>query len=633
MKKMVNKLEAKIMKKNYLFLIAASVALAFTACSTKELDLPEEKESGVAEEMKHVNLSATTENDNNTKVTLVGTTYGWSEGVDKLMVTTSNDGGSSYILTESSAFSDGHFTLDYAGRRDGYAVIPSTFLTGYDGSKLTITYPSSYDISSYITDGKYDAAGAYLPIPMIATSTEGDDNLKFYALGALVRVTVSDVPVGTKKLFITFNQTVTGNFTVTSPTPGTNSVAVADASTPSTVEFTISADGITSAQAANSFVLYIPVPTTTGLGIASSSKTKATVARNNGYAWAVNAITCTGDGSFATTLGKYVMAPGNLLAYNDGSKIVYDFLRGTDQLKHVWGDLSNPHSGEDVGAPVLASLAPYEYQDVFTWMELAQIVGDDLTTLGGIENLQNQIYNLTYFDSHTYYYLSPNQTTSDIDGYKWAVPSTTLMGTLISDYDYHRRNGSKAIVRNFIGVSAAKVLVDIPADNPYKKYANHKGWDSAPNTTIPGALVFPDGYVDQTDALTLVDYNSMYQSWSTNNNPGAFTDLIISYSAFEKIVAAGALFLPAVGAYQSDWGDANPKGWGHFGITALLYSDSAYKNGSTISCQGTNIPDRTPAFEGYRPLRRSCSVRLVREVVADGPSSSGEDRGAWGNLD
>lgn len=641
------------MKKNYLFLIAASVALAFTACSTKELDLPEEKESGVAEEMKHVSLSATTENDNSTKVTLDGTTYGWSSGVDKLMVTTT--GG----LVESSTFSsDGHFTLDYSGSRDGYAVIPSTFLTGYDGSNLTITYPSSYDISSYITDsylagGKYDAAGAYLPIPMIATSTEGDDNLKFYALGALVRVTVSDVPVGTKKLFITFNQTVTGNFTVTSPIPGTNSVAVVDASTPSTVEFTISADGITPEQAANSFVLYIPVPKTTGLGIASSSKTKASVARNMGYAWSVHAITYIGNkGYFQTTDGIYEFAPGNLLAYKTTSgkaDITYSF---EDPLISTRGKMDDdPHlytgTDESKGDIISRSISPllselgsdgngFEYQDVFSWDVLRAIVGDlpvDSEKGAGYYLTDDEKYqwDSPYYQDpvtgdvrNNYYDFATNAI--EIGGKTWSVPTerfwcafTRQFTSNPSEKKYDvNRTGILATVSGMTNAQFAKVKVLVTGNDTYDGY----GYPfSDGKNYIPGTLFFPDGYVDQTDLL------------GTKNNRPSNYDIApsISYEQYVEMISKGAVFLGAVGQHLESNADKSQWNWSMVPISVGGYRFYGYYLSSSLSFdtlnfeflehtsgrfngRGLNCGDNGGAAFASRPLDRSYSVRLIRDL-------------------
>ena len=605
------------MKKNYLFLIAASVALAFTACSTKELDLPEEKESGVAEEMKHVSLSATTENDNNTKVTLVGTTYGWSEGVDKLMVTTSNDEGSSYTLTESTAFSDGHFTLEYAGSRDGYAVIPSSFLTAYDGSHLTITYPSSYDISSYITDsyltdGKYDAAGAYLPIPMIATSTERVSNLTFYALGALVRVTVSDVPEGTKKLYITFNQTVTGDFTVATPfTPGDNSVSVADSDTTpptddhsSTVEFIISTTGINSTQAANSFVLYIPVPTTSDLRIASSTKTKTPVARNMGYAWSVPAITHTYEGapSYQTNGGTFVIAPGNLLAYNNGESIVYSFLSGTDQLITTKGALNNdPHTNYgDAEHPAAAPSCEAEgsYQDMFNWDQLRSILGDT-------------------GDYDVPYNITGTREISSSWGDFWKAPTKTIEEKLIDRSPKAGRadirTGIKGTVHGFTQAGLARVRIDVN-DSPYAEYA-------LVDNTVPGMLWFPDGYVDQTDWVADVAYYHYRVSPAPQYpelNVLAFTSQpwdatpIIGYEAFALMVANGAVFMPAAGLYTNfGFGEYTTVGTVGYNIGATQTSKDGTTNGY---CAGLNIAAKTITIGG-RKSHYCGSVRLVREVT------------------
>lgn len=610
MKKMVN----RIMKKNYLLLIAASVALAFTACSTKEFDLPEDKNPGVTQEMKHISLSATTENDNNTKVTLVGTAYGWSAGVDKVKVTTTEG------LVESGAYSAGHFELTYSGSRDGYAVVPSSFLTAADGSNLTITYPSSYDISSYITDsyldgGKYDAAGAYLPIPMIATSTEGESMLTFYALGALVRVTVSDVPVGTKKLYITFNQTVTGDFAVTSPTPGTSQVVVADTSTPSTVEFTISDTGITAEQAANSFVLYIPVPTTSGLGIASSATTKATVARNRGYAWAVDAITHTGDGSIATNDGTFIFAPGNLLVHKVSGVLEYSF---EDPVISTRGELSDdPHVSGGSGIPataysptLLSDLVEGKYQDVFNSLVLREIVGDHQGE--GTPNYNDG--NDEYYDTHLNYVFQTNAIS--INGKSWRVPSLKFWDALNYTHEHEgSRTGRQATVRDKKASSYANVLVDVSGNDERDGYAVYSG------KYVCGRLFFPDGYVDQTDLLSELDFESLtdpngktppamtynyYKSWAEVKN-------IISSDVLDIMLSQGAAFLSAsAGLYAGGWANTGSTAAGYY-----LGDWIGYKTGiktGTFAGWGYNLMYSGGAAYAVRQFERSCLVRLVRDV-------------------
>lgn len=612
---LVYKLEAKIMKKSFIYVLSGALCI-LSACN-KEIEKPEENQESSGEKKMVTELvSVKSENDGNeTKVSIDGSSrYHWTIN-DYMGYFITNNEGATYTKATSSAYDTktGKFTLTYEEgyTRGGFGVIPASFAKSFEGGTLTVTYPDSYDISADITAGHYDNRGTYIPVPMVAVNS--GDNMTFYSIGALVKVTMSNIPVGTKKLYITFNQVVTGDFEVKNPGTSDPTVSVNDANK-STVAITISESGITAEQATHSFVLYIPVPTTTDLSIASSTTTKAEVLRNKGYAWAVDAITFTGNkGYFATNDGTYIVAPGNLLAYNNGESIEYSFLSGNnglDQLKSVWGTLDIPHKSSVEPAPAtpgLATLPKNNYQDVFTWLELNAVFGNGVTPTAAdiVKNGEN------YAGAYRCY-ISPN--TKRIEDENWMVPDTKIMEGLILSYEsgHAIRRIERAIVHTFLNATVAKVLVDV-SDSPYESFANHSGW-TAEKTTVAGALLFPDGYVDQTDAVTLVDYASMYQSWDTDDGlPGnKKTDLIISYSSFEKMVAAGAIFLPAVGIHSGTT-------WGQYGDCVALNHSDVYSNDNTsegtVCNKGTNIPVRTPAVNAYRPLDRFNSVRLVRKVT------------------
>lgn len=605
-----------------MFFLAVGTLCALAACSEKmePIEAPQAGENPSS--TKTVLLSASMEgNDKATKVTLSGSEFGWSEGVDKITATVTSDGGTTFSLVESSAYDAGTdaFALLYSGVRMGYAVVPSTFLTGYDGENLTITYPSIYDISSYITAGKYDAAGEYLPVPMIAYSNEGVSKLSFYSLGALVKVTMSHIPVGTKTLYITFNQVVTGPFSLSNPTPGSHSVAVTDTENSSTVSFTISAEGISAEQASHDFVLYIPVPTTTNLKIASSTVNKATVARNHGYTWSVPAITLDKevyDGSFATTIGTFFVAPGNLLAHNDGGVIKYSFLSGIDQLKHTMGSLENdPHVlGSSISS--LASLPEGDYKDMFTWEEVSSIFADGYVPGSDPASYVPTLDYLQENGEGTYkgYHFPQNHLRDpEISGHKWIVPRDEIMLALTETTDSwydgtYKRNGDKATVGGQTGVFSAKVIVDLK-ETSYAAYATYGEGDEK---LLPGLLLFPDGYVDQTNAITFVNNTSHVKNW--NNSVENKSILTISYNAFAKMVENGAMFLPCVGVVSSSV---------FTGITTVtanwpwcyLLNDMAYiSGGTTVKHTGENI-SASGLADGGRTMDMSCSVRLVREVT------------------
>ena len=637
--------------KSSLFLFAGALSI-LSACNV-EIQMPEEKQESGEKKMVTEKVSVKSENDGNeTKVAIDGTnTYQWTSN-DYLAFFVTNDGGTTYekkmtaspINTETK-----EFTLSYEEgyTRGGYGVIPASFAKSLADGKLTVTYPDSYDISADIKAGRYDNRGTYIPVPMVAVNS--GSNMTFYSIGALVKVTVSDVPVGTKKLYITFNKTVTGDFEITTEgfIPGTSCVTVADAvypyrikdtytgDYPSTVEFIISESGITSAQAANNFVLYMPVPTTSNLQIRSSTVNKETVARNYGYSWSVPAITQIGEASTfriwdTNSEGIFKVAPGNLLAHNKSSedgvtfsdpdfrdKIEFSFLSGTDQLITTRGKLTpaNPHFNEgstEDPKPFPTCSTHDTYQDEFFWDDLRIIMGDAGSTIS----------------SYPYNFATNGLTINETN---WSAPTREESGAINdnwwSTHGYGQRRGNKATVRGFFYASGTRVRINV-AGTAYEGYA----LITEGEMTVPGVLYFPDGYVDQTDLITNVahyDDNSdrYYKDKNGNNNrPDGWGNMsaintsgmtsyleaqLVDYDYFKKMVDLGVIFLPAAGyhVYSRSYTLV-----GSAGIYLSATSDGNDPEQNSYSW-GLNLTGYGGCGIGGRRSHFSGSVRLVREVT------------------
>ena len=512
----------KKMKKNIFYMIACGVmVLAAAACSKEQANNePQEEPAGLITE----SFSAQKENEA-TKVTMNSSrVFGWSSS-DKAAFSIYNDGTSSYDFVESGFYGTpiaNKFTVSYTGTRQGYAVIPSTFAKSLsaDGNTLTVTYPDSYDISADVDAGTYDNAdGAhFIPFPMVAVSDPSSSALTFRSIGALVKVVVSHVPAGTKNLYVTFNQTVTGDFVVSGPDTMEPTVSVSDTSTPSTITVKISEDGLDAEQ---TITLYIPVPTTTNLCIASvaPANKKSTVARNYGYQFTCDAISRV-DTTTEFQLSPsydYILSPGNLWAHKTGEgddDIEYFFPTGMDQLKTTSGAFTNnPHLNNvtPMALPTVASVG--EYQDIFKFSELYKLIKgsamvDDEAAVDEDELLVD--------------------CPKTINGSnKWRVATT---GNGFSRFfGVSRSKKSTVYVRGL----NAKLIACVDVNLLGTIYANYALWD----TYVSGRLIFPDGYVDMTDAI----------SENALNDLGDYCT--ISYNALEKMIGAGAYFLIQGGIY------------------------------------------------------------------------------------
>lgn len=603
------------MKKSLFYVFAG--ALCILGACNKGIEKPEENhESSGEKKMITEQVLVKSENDGNeTKVAIDGSnTYQWTSN-DYLAFFVTSDGGASYtkVTTASPINTETkEFTLSYpeGSTRGGYGVIPASFAKSfaktYESEVLTVTYPDSYDISADITAGRYDNRGTYIPVPMVAINS--GDNMTFYSIGALVKVTMSNIPVGTKTLYITFNQTVTGDFTVANPGTVAPTVSVADTENKTTVAITVSEDGLTAAQAANPIVLYIPVPTTTGLGIASSATTKATVSRNKGYAWAVNAITCTGDGSFDTNVGKYFVASGNLLAYNNSGDFEYSF---SHPFFSTMGSLYEPHHNIDKSEgpiePSFANISSGSYKDVYTFDELRKLVGDTRETITAEDLPTSFSTNSISISKKT----ALDGTNTDITEYNWSVPSESLIYALTFDASnnpLYFRNGQKGVVGLKTGVTLADVNVNVSGNDLYEKYAIVDG------TTIPGLLLFPDGYLDQTDCLSEVNFSSMTvptpgEGLGYRGNTSWSEVQTIGHDALEKMIDAGAVFIATLGLFDGPWEQVDSSGYYH---GSDLKANSKYPGLGPAQGLGLSFTYKA-ATVGARYSIYYCSARLVRE--------------------
>lgn len=142
--------------------------------------------------------------------------------------------------------------------RDYYAVYPSSSaVTATSSSPLQVKLGASYDISTIIS-GITDFGMDWAPCPMVAINSASSETLIFHHVGGLIRIALQDIPAATRSVKLTFDKSVTGTFTVSSPS-STEPTITAGSGSGMEVTFTLtSKTGVGSLS--SDVLLNVPVP-------------------------------------------------------------------------------------------------------------------------------------------------------------------------------------------------------------------------------------------------------------------------------------------------------------------------------------------------------------------------------------
>ena len=237
----------------------AALAMLTAACSSEDDTLvttPEE--SGKGEVKMITETIRATNGDGATRANIdAEAAFSWSTG-DQIAVHVS-DG--KYYTTDvllSGGSSEAVFTVEYpaGSSRDAFAFYPASIVAesatnyGQSDATLDVTLPSSYTLDK--------VSGNTTPCPMIATNTAGS-GWEFKQLCGLLRLTVGQIPTAAKRLEIDFNgKKVCGNFSITSPDPGTSVIATSEDA--NNDKIVITKDRTDVALGSTELVLNIPLP-------------------------------------------------------------------------------------------------------------------------------------------------------------------------------------------------------------------------------------------------------------------------------------------------------------------------------------------------------------------------------------
>ena len=190
--------------------------------------------------------------------------FAWDEG-DQIAIHFNDGHYETYEVTPNAGDpSVGTVTTTPTGTmsnvRDFYAVYPasSAVATATGDTAPKVSLPSSYDISDVVS-GTSGRTTYYSPSPMVAKNVYGQD-LDFYHVGGLLRVTVKDPNAATQKMVVTFDKDVTGVYTVNVDNPEEPYITTAGAPTNNVVTFTVASSAAGIGTSVTSVVLNIPVP-------------------------------------------------------------------------------------------------------------------------------------------------------------------------------------------------------------------------------------------------------------------------------------------------------------------------------------------------------------------------------------
>lgn len=608
------------MKKYYSILMAA-VLVGLAACAKQEAqtDTPEDSPEIVAEDLI---VFTATDGEAKTKSAINGSTgkFTWSN-TDRIAIHTT-DG---YKLSETAVV-DGEdaglatFTVDKEGADiNGFALSPYTLVYddlstvnsesaiswGNGGGDLVVNLPGTYNLN--------DIVDSRSPIPAIAVNESGD--LHFKQLGALLRVTLNNLPPSTRSVTIDFNgKKVQGAFTISSPEPGTSQIET------SAIEEEDIHDIIT-----------INTPMITE--------------------W------CDKVANIPVPIGTYTTI--TVTTWDDANGTGNATLTMTRYIKVVSGVASNWTPSRRGARKVIASMPVFSISNSPSRVRV-QIAPANLIWTGSAWALHTNAYDVTYGEVTTHldgrYY--PNTTGIDAkenpDGYAAAqalddegtatridalksnpkrdlfqveeIMGVASFGTLAGHNDWHV--GADFQYMNNLGRGTtlfARVILD--DDYGFPNLTLSKGNilynPSHKMGGTPGVFYFPDNWDESLNTATIQSRrNSGSLAFADGGDKPWYADHVvqagmvapeITKAVFKQLLDAGAVFIPASGiCYVSGYFSSVGVTGGTWTSTENSYTDPESSLHTRQNCFYFAVSSSSYA-SGYGKTQYR-SIRLVRDI-------------------
>lgn len=451
-----------------------------------------------------------------------------------------------------------------------YAVYPAD---QWDGNYTSwqVKYPKTYDMS-----GKdLSAANKWAPTPMMAINTEGDD-LRFFHVGGLLRLHITDVPSGATGLTVEFKGLSSPNYVSGSFVVNNRGTITANTTYSSNSENKITFNNVTPVN--NEVYINLPVPTIDFSGL-TSIEVKSTGASTN---YTTERL-ISGWGPITHAKGKKATVNFVSVSFLDG----FDgsFNGGLDISPGILKYDGNTNTGSH-GFTLTSGENPLELLDHFKKSASINVYYHFWTTTSGTDTKGLK------------YRLDGAHTHADITGTimvgmdEWRIPSISEWATLISKTSYTSKiNNSNANARYFTcNVSLAEAS-DV-CGNDYR----NKGLLAADKTVQSGLVILPEHVSVFCPGITKI------------NNAATFADNNITWPALKKLIDAGCAFLPTAGCYTGS-------SWANDGITGLYWSSSV--SGTTdVSRLMFNASDAGNT-SGATNQSYYFPVRLIKEHTID----------------
>ena len=188
--------------------------------------------------------------------------FTWS-AEDRIAVHSTTEGYVDFVLESGAGTPSAVFSQEFEGTRNGFAFYPA-FVADPDhaaSDNLQVILPDSYEIDNTRAEW-LDVCASRSRLPMIADNTS--DRLRFKYIGGALRIRLDYVPVGTKRMVVTFDKDVAGPFEVDLTNPDAPAINSASLSDKNVITFTLS-QALT--DVTSNLVLCVPVPVGTYEGL------------------------------------------------------------------------------------------------------------------------------------------------------------------------------------------------------------------------------------------------------------------------------------------------------------------------------------------------------------------------------
>ena len=437
----------------------------------------------------------------------------WSEG-DDIAVHTNTGVFYTATLSRGAGTTSGTFSAEMAGDQNYYAVYPASAAdaSNYGNTTLNVIFPSFYNISG--------SMGNYSPIPMIAYNS--GNSLQFKHVGGVLRLTLSGVPSGTKRIEVKTDAQMYGTFAVTGFSADNSMEPSVSASRPNISANVITYNLSSALSSAQELTINVPVPTGTYNTLTVCAYNSSGTLLSKGYNDFTRVIgrtegrKITVDMAAGTYLfNGYRIAPGNL--YYTGSAFA---------VANSWKETSYNSSG-------ISGLTGGSYY--FTWIEVASAFASNSVTTSD----SNDIDNLK--DSSPCY-----------SGTGWKIP-----------FDYSDQSSANGMTwSEILGIQGSRTGATVNS-SPGMLFARVQltGISSyAASATPYGVLLFPDISATITGkALT----EGSYINTSGRTSSLSATTTGMTESELDSYISQGCVFLPAAGYADSSgsWDNGGSGGY------------------------------------------------------------------------